>query len=174
MSRPFRFLAAALTAGAILAGSVPAVAQPKDQDKDKQQMKSDKSEKKAKKRAHKSGKNMLGDKIRGKGEQKLEDRGKFSATADVENGKVRGVKVRHKDRGDVKVTKYKTDKDMSNASLMVEPGVYPAQTVVTLWIGYSYWDDYYGEEVIYWFPVDMVYDADYGAVWYYDDVYYEG
>jgi hypothetical protein len=78
----------------------------------------------------------------------------------------------------VKVTKYKTDKDMSNASLLLDPGgygVYPAQSVVvTLWIGYAYWDYYYDEEVIYWFPVDMVVDGDYGAVYYYDDVYYEG
>jgi hypothetical protein len=33
------------------------------------------------------------------------------------------------------------------------------------WIGYSYIDDY-GDEVIYWFPYDMIYDGDTGAVEY--------
>ena len=42
----------------------------------------------------------------------------------------------------------------------------PAQSVVgETWIGYAYIDDW-GDEVIYWFAYDMVYDADIGAVEY--------
>ena len=38
-----------------------------------------------------------------------------------------------------------------------------AQYVGTTYIGYSYIDDY-GDEVIYWFPYDMIYDGDTGAI----------
>ena len=33
------------------------------------------------------------------------------------------------------------------------------------YIGYAYYDDY-GDEQIYWFPVDMIYDGDTGAIEY--------
>ena len=36
----------------------------------------------------------------------------------------------------------------------------------TTWIGYAYYDEY-GDEQIYWFPYDVVYDGDTGAVEYY-------
>ena len=39
------------------------------------------------------------------------------------------------------------------------------QDLGTVWIGYSYIDDY-GYEVIYWFPYDMIYDGDTGAIEY--------
>jgi hypothetical protein len=40
------------------------------------------------------------------------------------------------------------------------------QYVGTMWIGYAYIDDY-GEEIIYWFPYDMILDGDTGAIDYY-------
>ena len=35
----------------------------------------------------------------------------------------------------------------------------------TVWIGYSYIDDY-GYEIIYWYPYDMIYDGATGAIEY--------
>jgi hypothetical protein len=35
----------------------------------------------------------------------------------------------------------------------------------TEWIGYSYVDDY-GNEEIYWYPVEEIYDGDTGAIEY--------
>ena len=40
-----------------------------------------------------------------------------------------------------------------------------AQLLGTTWIGFSYFDDW-GYEVIYWFPYDIIYDGDTGAVEY--------
>ena len=87
----------------------------------------------------------------------------------VSNGKVTGVKVRHADKGDVPVTKYKSKKKMADAS---DSGFQTVSfTVAQLdylgwtWIGFSYIDDY-GDEIIYWFPYDMVYDSDTGAIEY--------
>ena len=40
-----------------------------------------------------------------------------------------------------------------------------AQSLGTVYIGYAYYDEY-GDEVIYWFPYEMIYDGDTGAVEY--------
>jgi hypothetical protein len=40
-----------------------------------------------------------------------------------------------------------------------------AQDLGTTYIGYSYIDDN-GDEVVYWFPYDMILDGDMGAVTY--------
>jgi len=40
-----------------------------------------------------------------------------------------------------------------------------AQDLGTIYIGYSYIDDN-GDEVVYWFPYDMILDGDTGAVTY--------
>jgi len=126
-------------------------------------------EKKAKKHEHKNGKNMLGDKIKKNGKHELEKHGKHTAFADVQDGKIRGVSVKHADKGDVPVKKYKTNKKMADAS---SGGIMPvnllyvqAYSLGETWIGYSYIDDY-GDEVIYWFPYEMIYDGDTGAVEY--------
>ena len=123
---------------------------------------------------HVSGKNLLGDRIKQNGHHKLEDNGKFSAYADVKNGKITGVKVSKADVGEVPVTKYKSTKKM--AAARTESGIYLAQygyddSATTVWIGYAYIDDF-GDEIIYWFPVDMIADGDAGCVPY--DDYYGG
>jgi hypothetical protein len=48
------------------------------------------------------------------------------------------------------------------ASLLLAQDAY----IGTMWIGYAYIDDY-GDEVIYWFPYDMILDGDTGAIDYY-------
>jgi hypothetical protein len=166
MSKTCRSLAAAITALGLIAASGSVLAAPKDKPDTEQEKV--KGQGKAKQAKNKSGKALLGDKIKKNGSQKLEDNGKFTASADVESGKVKGVSVKHADKGEVPVTKYKTTKQMASRSA---EGIHLAQygydTVVTLWIGFAYIDDW-GYEVIYWFPVDLVIDGDYGAVEYYD------
>jgi hypothetical protein len=128
----------------------------------------------AKQHKSKNGKALLGDKVKQNGRHKLEQNGKFESDVDVQNGKVAGVSVKHSEKGDVPVTKYKTDKDMSNAynnqtngSGIMLASLAPGQEYIgTMWIGYAYIDDY-GEEIIYWFPYDMVLDPFTGAVDYY-------
>jgi len=124
------------------------------------------------KKAHQnlSGKNLVGDKIKQNGNQKFHEHGKFAAFVNVSNGKIAGVSVKHSEKGDVAVTKYKTTKNMAQgpsagfqlASYLLAQDQY----VGTMWIGYAYVDDY-GEEIIYWFPYDMILDGDTGAIDYY-------
>ncbi|HKQ62845.1 MAG TPA: hypothetical protein VJS92_16250 [Candidatus Polarisedimenticolaceae bacterium] len=159
MMRRLQFLAACLAVvGLVFAGTASAQGKGKGP-----------GAAKAKSHKHVSGKNLLGDKIKQNGHHKLEDHGKFSSSVDVSNGKIAGVKVKHADKGDVPVTKYKTTKKMAEGprSGAQFASYQQAQYVVTLWIGYAYIDDW-GEEVIYWFPVDMIIDGDYGAVEYYE------
>ena len=120
---------------------------------------------------HNNGQQMLGDRIKQDGNHKLDKRGDYEATVQVSKGKVAGVKVKHAKKGEVPVKKYKTDKKMARVDaplflpasfvLAQAGGQYLGQT----WIGYSYVDDY-GDEVIYWFPYDMILDGDTGAVEY--------
>jgi len=126
---------------------------------------------KAKEHKHVSGKNLLGDKIKTNGHHKLEDHGKFSSSVDVTNGKIAGVKVKHADKGDVPVTKYKSTKKMARVpsnGLQFASTAYARDLYVdTIWIGYAYIDDY-GYEIIYWFPIDLIIDGDTGAIEYYE------
>jgi hypothetical protein len=118
---------------------------------------------------HLNGQHMLGDRIKQDGNYKLDKRGDYEVTVQVSAGKVAGLKVRHASKGDVPVTKYKTNKKMAQAETrLVQPasfdlaqagGQYLGQT----WIGYSYVDEY-GDVVIYWFPYDMILDGVTGAV----------
>lgn len=122
------------------------------------------------KQHHKNGKDLLGDKIKQNGRHKFDQHGKNAAYAEVKDGKIAGVKVTHSEKGDVPVKKYKTNKKMAGASTS---GIQPVSLILaqgtqylgTTWIGYSYIDDY-GDEVIYWYPYDMIYDGDTGAVEY--------
>jgi len=90
----------------------------------------------------------------------------------VAYGKIAGLHAKHAKKGDLPVKKYKSNKQMAQVSPML-PGGAPRlisvqdQYVGTMWIGYSYYNDY-GEEDIYWFPVDMILDGETGAIWYED------
>ena len=180
MKSKLRFLTAALSTVTLVAAANVALAQDRGKDKpkdpgnpQKQMQDKERGPGKAKVKGHKhqSGKNLLGDKIKKNGKHKMQDHDKFSAYADVSNGKVKGIEVKHSERGNVPVTKYKTTKQMAMNSR--NDGTYLAQygSVVTLWIGYAYIDDW-GYEVIYWFPVDVVLDGDIGAIDYIEVEYY--
>ena len=129
---------------------------------------------KAHARHNHSGQRLLGDKIHKNGTHIIDRAGKNTVSVVVKDGKVVGMKVKNSQKGDLAVKKYKTKTTeklgqaggavMSFASY--EPTVL-AQVEDTgwTWIGYSYIDDY-GDEQIYWFPYDEIYDPETDAIIY--------
>ncbi len=136
-----------------------ALAQPKE--------KKEKKEKKAKEHKHVNAKDLVGDKIKKNGKHAFHKNGKNTAVVDVKGGKIAGVTVTHDDKGNLPVKKYKSTKKMAAAPAggmqAVSFVLAQAQSLGTVWIGYSYIDDY-GDEYIYWFPYEMILDGDTGAV----------
>jgi hypothetical protein len=119
---------------------------------------------------HKSGKDLLGDKIKSNGNHVIDKNGPHTVSVDVRDGKIAGMHVKHATKGELPVKKYKTSKKMAAAEAQdgfMRVGYMQVQQtyVGTTYIGYSYYDEY-GDEVIYWYPYDMIYDADTGAVEY--------
>jgi hypothetical protein len=183
MRQTFRFIAVLAAAAALAVVDGSALAQPKEKDKDRKEQKDERGkpdkpqgakedkDKKPKKAKHQNGKQLAGDKVKKDGQHKLHDNGKHSAFIDVKGGKITGVKVKHAEKGDVPVKKYKTKKNPMTAA-MPAGGLQPVSMVLVqqtylgeTWIGYAYYDEW-GDEVIYWFPYDMVYDGDTGAIEY--------
>lgn len=123
----------------------------------------------AAKRNHHEAKQLLGENVKHDGPHVLDHKGKYTTSAEVKNGKIAGVHVKHTEKGDISVKKYKTHQKMAQA----ERGriVYASfvsvqdQDLGTVYIGYGYIDDD-GNEEIYWFPYDMILDGDTGAVEY--------
>ena len=122
---------------------------------------------------HLSGQQLLGDKIKTNGHHVIHKQGKHTVSVDVKGGKVAGLSVKHSEKGDVPVKKYKTTKKMaartgeSNGIVFASHrSILPQlQDMGMTYIGYAYIDDY-GDEIIYWFPYEMIYDGDTGAVEY--------
>ena len=122
---------------------------------------------------HLSGQQLLGDKIKTNGNHVIHQNGKHTVSVTVKDGKVAGLSVKHSEKGDVPVTKYKTTKKMatkmgeSNGISFVSYRGMLAQTqdLGMTYIGYAYTDDY-GNVNIYWFPYEMIYDGDTGAIEY--------
>src|SRR5438477_666842 len=120
------------------------------------------------KHEHHNGKDLLGDKQKVKGDHVIDKKGPHTVKVHVaENGKITGMSVKHDKKGDVPVKKYKTNKKMAQAEGLRFASYTPvqAQSMGTTWIGYAYIDDY-GDEQIYWWPYEMIYDGDTGAVEY--------
>lgn len=175
MIRKLRLLAAFVSVVGLGMPGATAFAAPKDKQKDQQkdQQKNQKDKpggaKQAKAHKSKNGKNLLGEKLKKNGRHKLEDHGKHSAFADVDGGKIKDVKVSTTDGANVPVTKYKSNTKMAanRSSRYQLATLAPAQEYVdTVWIGFAYIDEW-GDEIIYWFPYDMVYDPYTGAIDYY-------
>ncbi len=121
---------------------------------------------KAKHHNHHDGKQMLGEHLKHDGNHEIHRKGKYHTTAEVRGGKIAGIHVKHEEKGDIPVTKYKTHQKMAlfggqarYASLLLVQ----MQDMGTVYIGYSYVDDN-GEAETYWFPYDMIVDGDTGAV----------
>jgi hypothetical protein len=118
-----------------------------------------------KKHSHHDGKALLGEKLKTNGTHQIHKNGEYTVHAEVKDGKIAKMHVKHSKKGDIAVKKYKTNKKM--ASLDTSSDEQPAQggTVIgTTYIGYAYVDDL-GNEEIYWVPADIVLD-DSGAIEY--------
>jgi hypothetical protein len=118
---------------------------------------------------HQNGKQLLGENIKSNGNHVIDKKGDYTASVEVKNGKIAGLHVNHAKKGDVPVTKFKTNKKMAqadrpqygNASFVL----FQDQYLGTTWIGYAY-TDAYGVQTIYWFPYDMILDGATGAIEY--------
>jgi hypothetical protein len=117
---------------------------------------------------HNNGKKLLGDKVKSSGNHVIDKKGPHTVSLDVQDGKIAGMHVKHEKKGELPVKKYKTKKQMAQAGNgIVRVGYMQVQDqyLGTTYIGYAYYDEY-GDEVIYWFPYDMILDGDTGAVEY--------
>ena len=166
MTRIVRFLVVLFAIASLAAIDNSALAQPKGKDKERKEQKEQK-EPKVKKQKHENGKDLVGDKVKKDGKHAFHKNGKNTAFVDVKGGKIAGVTVTNTDKGNVPVKKYKSTKKMADAGVAgMQPVAFhlaQVQSMGTVWIGYSYIDDW-GDEVIYWFPYEMIYDGDTGAV----------
>lgn len=86
---------------------------------------------------------LVTEKLKTNGRFQFHQNGQYSVFADVNDGKIRAVKVSHPGFGGVPVKKYKSAGR----------------------VGYAYVDEK-GAQVVYWFPRDMVEDLDKGAAEY--------
>ena len=157
-----------------IVGLADAQAKGKAKEKGKEKEKVVEKEKAKGKHHHLSGKELLGEKIKTNGKHVFNTNGKYTATATVRGGKIAGINVKHSEKGEVAVTKYKTKKRMAAKAeeadgislVSYHHGVLAQiQDLGTTYIGYAYTDEY-GDEYIYWFPVEMIYDGDTGAIEY--------
>ena len=116
---------------------------------------------------HQNGQQLVGDKIKTNGNHVIDKKGPHTISVDVKNGKVAGVHVKHAQKGDVPVKKYKTNKKMVEKAgfRYATFRLAQAEFLSTIYIGYAYIDDY-GDEVIYWYPYEMILDGDTGAIEY--------
>lgn len=173
MIRTLRSLVALLAALGLIVVAGSAFAAPADKDKGQapaEQKKNTKPSGEKKQHKHFSGKDLVGDKVKKDGTSKFHENGKYSAFVNVSKGKITGVNVKHADKGDVAVTKYKTNKKMAarpaSGIQLASFDLVQYQDLGTVWIGFGYIDEW-GDENIYWFPYDMVYDGFTGAIEYY-------
>jgi hypothetical protein len=118
---------------------------------------------------HHDAKELVREHLKHDGHHEIHHKGKYTASVEVKNGKIAGMHVKHSEKGDIPVRKYKTHRKMAQVAgaHMVYASFRSAQTqdLGTVYIGYSYVDDA-GNEEIFWYPVEMIYDGDTGAVEY--------
>ena len=113
-----------------------------------------------KKHDHQSGKDLLGEKVKKNGKHVLHKKGPHTVSVDVKEGKIADMSVAHDKKGNVPVKKYKTNKKMAAAGGFHQEAYNEyaqAYSTGVTYIGYAYIDDY-GDEQIYWWPYEMVYD----------------
>jgi hypothetical protein len=116
---------------------------------------------------HHDAKNLLGDNIKNDGHHEIDHKGKYTTSVEVRNGKVAGVHVKHSEKGDIPVKKYKTNHKMAQVTrgriVYASLASTQDQDLGTVHIGYSYVNDN-GDEEIYWFPEEMILERDTGTV----------
>ena len=121
-----------------------------------------------KKAHHQNGKQLLGEKIKTNGRHVIDQKGSVMASVEVKDGKIVALHAKHSKKGDLPVRKYKSSQKMAQVEGLQGAAhltTVQYEYVGTTYIGYAYYDDY-GDEQIYWFPVDMIYDGDTGAIEY--------
>jgi hypothetical protein len=126
---------------------------------------------------HHDVKQMLGGSVKQQkdGHHEIDHKGKYTTSMETKGGKIVAMHVKHSEKGDIPVKKYKTHKKPPQVAQVAGGQLtlvdYPSSRLAQLtdmgleYIGYSYVDDY-GNEEIYWVLVDEVYDGDTGAVEY--------
>jgi len=123
----------------------------------------------AKAQHHHDAKQLVGDKLKQDGHHDIDHKGKYTTSVEVKGGKIAALHVKHSEKGDIPVKKYKTHKKMAQTGsghlVYASFRLAQMQDLGEEYIGYSYVDDY-GNEEIYWFPVEVIYDGDTGAVEY--------
>jgi len=123
----------------------------------------------AKAQHHHDAKGLLGANLKLDGHHDIDHKGKYTTSVEVKGGKIAALHVNHSEKGNIPVRKYKTHKKMAQnmgGHLMYASfRLAQMQDLGEEYIGYSYIDDS-GNEEIYWFPVEVVYDGDTGATEY--------
>ncbi len=119
---------------------------------------------------HHNAQPLVQDKLKHDGHHDIDHKGKYTTSVDVKGGKIAALHVKHSEKGEVPVKKYKTNKKMAHDTatghlMYTSFRVAQMQDLGTEYIGYAYVDDE-GDEEIYWFPVEEIYDGDTGAVEY--------
>lgn len=114
-----------------------------------------------------NGAKLVGDKLKSNGQHVIDKSGPHTVSVDIKDAKIAAFHVKHANKGDLPVKKYKTNKKMARADGMQYATFIQVQDTYLgmTYIGYSYVDDY-GDEQIYWYPYDMILDGDTGAVEY--------
>jgi hypothetical protein len=123
----------------------------------------------AKAQHHHDAKQLVGEKLKQDGHHDIDHKGKYTASVEVKGGKIAALHVKHSEKGNIAVKKYKTHRKMAQnvGGHLIYASFRLAQTqdLGEEYIGYSYIDDD-GNEEIYWFPVEVIYDGDTGATEY--------
>ena len=118
---------------------------------------------------HQSGHDLLNPKGKKDGKHLLHKKGPHTVSVDLKEGKIAGMDVKHDKKGNVPVKKYKTNKKMAAVgglhTVAYTGMLAQAYSTGTTFIGYAYIDDY-GDEQVYWWPYEMMYDPWTGAVEY--------
>jgi hypothetical protein len=118
---------------------------------------------------HHDGKQLVSDKLKKDGHHDIDHKGKYTASVEVKGGKIAAFQVKHSEKGNIPVKKYKTHRKMAQAAvahlMYASFQLAQMQDMGMEYIGYSYVDDD-GNEEIYWYPVEVIFDGDTGAVEY--------
>jgi hypothetical protein len=118
---------------------------------------------------HHDAKQLLADKGKTEGHHVIHTKGKYTASVETKHGKISAFNVKHSEKGDIPIKKYKTEHKMAQAAVghVVHASFASAQAedMGTVYIGYAYTNDD-GDQEIYWFPAEMIEDGTTGAVEY--------
>jgi hypothetical protein len=116
----------------------------------------------AKKKIHKSGKNLLGAKIKRNGKHQVDKvgkGGKAAVNAEVKDGKVASMSLTDAEGQEVQGKKVKTKKKMVEATPHIMNAAADSNLIELAQLDwyYGWYFDYYDYDYYYWYPADEVY-----------------